>query len=132
LSAYSKICKNHDTVIVEGVGGLMVPLRRDLLLADLLARVRIPTIIVARSGLGTLNQTLLTIEALRTRDIPIIGLLFTDSADEDEIIATDNMRTIAESGRVEVLGRLPYCQNHRDLIDHFSEIGSRLLPLFSS
>lgn len=130
LSVYSKICKYHEAIIVEGVGGLMVPLRRDLLLADLLSRLKIPTVIVSRSGLGTLNHTLLTLEALRTREIPVAGVIFTDSNDENETITTDNLRTISEMGQVDVLGRLPFRRDHKDLIAPFRKIGDRLLPYF--
>jgi dethiobiotin synthetase len=97
----------HDLLLVEGVGGLLVPLRRDLLLADLLTSLRLPTLIVARSGLGTLNQTLLTLEALRARQIPVLGVVFSDSMPAaDELLVQDNLRTIAETGNVRVFGRI--------------------------
>jgi dethiobiotin synthetase len=100
----------HDLLIVEGVGGLLVPLNRELLLAELLAELQIPTLVVAKSGLGTINHTLLTLEALRHRDIPVLGVVFSDGAlDEDELLVADNMRTIAEMGGVQVFGRLRRC-----------------------
>ena len=132
VQAHADMVQKYELVIVEGVGGLMVPLRRDLLLADLLAQLQIPTIIVSRSGLGTLNHTLLTVEALRSRRILITGIIFTDSANEDENIVADNMRTVAESGQVEILGRLPYCRERNELTEHFKMIGAKLLPFFTS
>jgi dethiobiotin synthetase len=99
--------EKHDLLLVEGVGGLLVPLRRDLLLVDLLVRLRLPTLIVARSGLGTLNQTLLTLEALRARQIPVLGVVFSDAMPAaDELLVQDNLRTIAETGKVRVFGRI--------------------------
>ncbi|MBU0479577.1 MAG: dethiobiotin synthase [Proteobacteria bacterium] len=127
LRKFAEMNSRYEFLIVEGVGGLLVPLRRDLLLADLLTKLELPTVIVARSGLGTLNHTLLTIEALRNRKLPIAGVIFTDPAEVDETLALDNIRTIAEIGRVEILGRLPYSNHRPDLIRHFSLIGSRMV-----
>lgn len=127
-AALEQARQDAELLIVEGVGGVMVPLRRDLLLADLLARFRLPALIVARSGLGTLNHTLLTIEALRHRNIPILGVVLTDSApDHDERIVADNLRTLAEQGRVEVLGRLPWCAARAAAQPAFFPIGEKIL-----
>jgi dethiobiotin synthetase len=104
---YQEMLARYALLVVEGVGGIMVPLNRDLLLADLLRELKIPTLVVARSGLGTINHTLLTLEALRHRDIPVLGVVFSDGAtEEDALLVEDNMRTIAELGRVRVFGRL--------------------------
>lgn len=121
-----------ELLVVEGVGGVLVPLTRGLLLADLVARLRLPSLIVARSGLGTINHTLLTIEALRQRGLTILGVLLTDGASqEEERIVADNLRTIAELGQVEVLGRLPRCAEATELHRHFTPIGERILSLFT-
>ncbi|MEN8143201.1 MAG: dethiobiotin synthase [Thermodesulfobacteriota bacterium] len=127
ISAYQTMSADHEVLIVEGVGGLLVPLTRDLLLADLLAQLQIPTIIVARSGLGTLNHTLLTIESLRSRKIPLGGVIFTDGEDDNETLVVDNMKTIAKIGQVEVLGRLPYYPNLQDLFKSFTPVGEKIL-----
>ena len=121
-----------EVLVVEGVGGALVPLNRELLLADLMARVGLPTLIVARSGLGTLNHTLLTIEALRARRIPILGVMLTDSGpQEEERIAADNLRTIAALGQVPGLGRLPWCEDAVELPRHFAPIGEKILSRLS-
>ena len=88
-------------VIIEGAGGLMVPLTRRTLLIDVLARWGAPTVLCARTGLGTINHTLLSIEALRRRAIPLLGVAFIGEAH------ADNERTIATLGGARVLGRLP-------------------------
>ena len=112
IENYQKLAARYKWLIVEGVGGVMVPLRRDLLLADLLARLQPRTLVVARSGLGTLNHTLLTLEALRKRNIPVLGIVFSDpEIQEDERLVQDNMQTIEEIGLVRVFGRL---QRHDD------------------
>lgn len=74
-------------VVSEGVGGLRVPLTPDLSLADLVADASLPAVVVARPSLGTLNHTALTIDALRQRDVPVLGVVinrFPDSPDVAE------------------------------------------------
>ncbi len=89
-------------LVIEGAGGLMVPLTRDTLFIDVFARWKLPVILCARTKLGTINHTLLSLEALRTRDIPVQGVAFIGEAnDESEGI-------IVEMGRVKRLGRLPH------------------------
>ena len=105
----------------------MVPLRRDLLLADLLAQLRPRTLVVARSGLGTLNHTLLTLEALRKRKIPVLGIVFSDSEkQEDERLIQDNMRTIEEIGLVRVFGRLRWYQDTEKSQAAFMPVGQAI------
>lgn len=88
-------------LIVEPAGGLMVPLNRRFLQIDLLARWRMPVILCAATRLGTINHTLLSIEALQQRDVPLLGVAFIG---EEQ---ADSERTIAEMGGVRRLGRLP-------------------------
>lgn len=89
-------------LVIELAGGLMVPLTDDVLTVDVLARWRIPVILVARTTLGTINHSLLSIEALKRRDIPIHGVAFCG----DEYSVTQ--QTIARIGGVRALGRLPH------------------------
>jgi dethiobiotin synthetase len=88
-------------LIVEGAGGLMVPLTRDVLYIDVFATWRSPVVLCARTALGTLNHTLLSLEALQRRGIPILGIALIGDAH------ADNERTLREMGRVPILGRLP-------------------------
>jgi len=88
-------------LIVEGAGGALVPVTRTLLYADLFARWQIPVIVCARTALGTINHSLLTIEALKSRGVPVHGLAFLGDA------APDSEAIIAELGGVRRLGRLP-------------------------
>ena len=127
-----ELSAKYEMLIVEGVGGLFVPLRRDLLLADLLANLHLQTLVVARSGLGTLNHTLLTLEALRKRDIPVFGVVFTDTEKaENELIVQDNMRTVAEIGNVRVFGRVPWCETVGSANKAFQPIGEKILKVLS-
>ncbi len=89
-------------LLVEGAGGLMVPLTRQKLLIDVFAAWQAPLILCARTGLGTINHTLLSIEALRARHIPLHGLIFI--GDDN----ADNIGTIAAMSGARVLGHLPH------------------------
>lgn len=126
LNAYEKLRPAYEILLVEGVGGVLVPLRHGLLLADLVAKLGIPALLVARTGLGTLNHTLLSLEALRRRDIPVLGVLCTDGPEEDETIAADNLKTIAEFGRVELFGRLPFRPDDTSLRTAFNPLAGKI------
>lgn len=88
-------------LVVETAGGLLVPLRRDWLQIDQLAAWRLPVLLVARSGLGTLNHTLLSVEALRQRSIPLLGLVLNGP------LHPDNPTTLAALAQAPVLAQLP-------------------------
>jgi dethiobiotin synthetase len=89
-------------LVVETAGGLLVPLRRDWLQIEQLAQWQLPVLLVARSGLGTLNHTLLSVEALRHRKIPLLGLVLNGP------VHPDNPRTLAELSGAPVLCQLPH------------------------
>ena len=88
-------------LVVEGAGGVLVPVTRSLLFADLFARWNFPVVLVARTALGTINHSLLSIEALRRRGLAIQGVAFVGEA------MPDSETTIAAFGGVRRLGRLP-------------------------
>jgi dethiobiotin synthetase len=88
-------------LVVEGAGGVLVPITRGTTFADVFAWWNLPVIVVARTTLGTINHSLLTIEALRTRGITVYGVAFVGDANPD------NEETIATLGQARRLGRLP-------------------------
>ena len=89
------------SLVVETAGGLLVPLRRDWLQIEQLAVWNLPVLLVARSGLGTLNHTLLSLEALRHRGLEVLGLVLNGPPH------ADNPRTLEQLGGVPVLCELP-------------------------
>jgi dethiobiotin synthetase len=91
----------NSPLIIEGAGGLLVPLTRHETFADIFARWQIPVILCSRTGLGTINHTLLSLEAMRQRLIPVLGIAFIGDAQPD------TQQIIAEMGKARVLGRLP-------------------------
>jgi dethiobiotin synthetase len=88
-------------LVIEGAGGLMVPLNGSTLFIDVFARWRIPVILCARTRLGTINHSLLSIEAIRARKIPLHGIAFIGDANPE------SEKAITEFGKVKRLGRLP-------------------------
>ena len=90
-----------DPLVIEGAGGVLVPVTRQLLSADLFARWGIPVVLVAATGLGTISHSVTAVESLRTRGVPLHGIAFVG---EDN---PDNIRTIADLTGARVLGRLP-------------------------
>lgn len=88
-------------LVVEGAGGLMVPLTERHMYIDVMARWRVPVVLCARTTLGTINHSLLSIEALRSRNIPLLGVAFIG----DENVESE--RIICAMGGVRRLGRLP-------------------------
>jgi dethiobiotin synthetase len=130
--AFFRLESSCEILIVEGVGGVLVPLSRDLLLADLVADLKLPALVVARSGLGTLNHTLLTLEALRHRNIQIVGVLLNSQGGEDSSIVRDNQRTIAEIGQVEVFGVLPRVKSPLDALSSIAPMADRILNVLKA
>jgi dethiobiotin synthetase len=94
----------EDSLVVEGAGGVLVPLRDDLLYGDLFAHWRLPVVLVARTALGTINHSLLSLEALRARGVPIAGIAFVGDGN------AETERVICAIGQVRRLGRLPWLE----------------------
>ncbi|MFN7914911.1 MAG: dethiobiotin synthase [Vicinamibacterales bacterium] len=93
---------DSDRWIVEGAGGVLVPLNDHELMVDLMSVLGLPAVIAARSGLGTINHTLLTVEALRARALPIAGVVLVGPPNQDNRVA------IETRGHVPVIGELPW------------------------
>ena len=89
-----------DPLVIEGAGGVLVPITRDLLSADLFARWGLPVILVATTGLGTISHTLTALESLRGRGCDVHGVAFVGDDNPD------NIATIATIGQLRILGRL--------------------------
>ena len=93
--------QTNRPLVVEGAGGVLVPLNDRDLMVDLVKHLDIPVIVVARSGLGTINHTLLTLEALRTRHVPIAGVVTVGEPH------ASNRAALEHFGRVAVIAEIP-------------------------
>jgi len=109
LRDYRDLCNKSDFVLVEGAGGLMVPVYQTFLIRDLVKLMDLPLLIVARPDLGTVNHTLLTIEAAKRHGINVLGVVisnFPKNTDDISIKSTPAM--ISELSGVKILGILPH------------------------
>lgn len=113
----SRVPNPQGMLIIEGAGGLMVPITRDCLQIDLFEKWNLPVVLVARTSLGTINHTLLSLEALRKRGITVLGLAFIGDDNEDNIL------TISQFSGTKVLGRLPWIKtlNAENLSTSFNQ-----------
>jgi len=107
--AFERLSVNHDFVIVEGAGGLLVPLAKDLLVADLVEELSLPLLIVARPNLGTVNHTLMTCECARSRGIEIMGVVINGLSNQPDSAEEYAPRMISQYGAVSVSAVLPRC-----------------------
>jgi dethiobiotin synthase len=88
--------------VVEGAGGVLVPINEADLMVDLMTHLALPVVVVARSTLGTINHTLLTLEALRSRGLRVAGVVMVGASDGD------NREAVESYGRTRVVGELPH------------------------
>jgi dethiobiotin synthetase len=112
-----------DLVVAEGAGGLLAPLSDDLLYADLVAKAGLELVIVSPNVLGTINHTLLTIEAAKRRDIPIIGVILNGSPEGN----LGNGEAIGRYSGVTILGTFPTTKTDDD--NHLANLAEQHLDL---
>lgn len=121
------LSKMFDIVIVEGTGGVFVPLGEQTLLIDFVKRLRLPVLVVAGNKLGCVNHTLLTIEAMKSRRIKILGIVFNNMAkNEDTVILRDNPRIVKKFIKDDILGVLPFDRKVPNLYRYFMPIGEKI------
>lgn len=108
LNCFNKIKKDVDFCIVEGAGGVMVPLSPGFLTIDLIKLMNLEVLVVAKDKLGTINHTLLTLEALRNRGIKIKGVVLNRITQDLGVDSLTNADSIREYGKVDVIGIFPY------------------------
>ncbi len=108
-AAYRYLAQTCDVVLVEGIGGALVPLTEQVTILDVAAAMDLPTVIVARPGLGTINHTLLTLAAVRAAGLPVAGVVINGyNAATADIAEETGPETIARCGRTHVLTVVPY------------------------
>ena len=109
----------HEILLVEGAGGLLTPLADDLDLADLAVALGLPLVVVARAGLGTVNHTLLTIEAARARGLELAGVVLNGRSDES---TAENAALIEERSGVRVLAHVPRLADPADAAGYLDDL----------
>jgi dethiobiotin synthetase len=107
-SAFRRLSRKHEALIIEGAGGLFVPVKRNYLMIDLIASMGIPIVIVARPGLGTINHTLLSCEAARAKHIGIAGIIINNYPQKPSTAERTNPDMIRRYARAPLLGVVPH------------------------
>ncbi|MFQ5913123.1 MAG: dethiobiotin synthase [Nitrospinota bacterium] len=108
VAAFEGIRAAHDVTLVEGVGGFLVPITRDFWVSDLAVRLGLPLLVVGRLGLGTLNHTLLTLEAAARRGLSVLGFVLNAVTPSDSIAEETNPDVLSSLTPVPFLGVLPH------------------------
>lgn len=110
--AYRELQKHYDFIIVEGTGGLLVPITQDYFVTNLIREMNLPLVIVARNALGSINHTLLTVDAAIVRGFEIRGIIFNKVPLVNvSMVETSNPKVISEATGVPILGSLPHMED---------------------
>jgi dethiobiotin synthetase len=108
LKAFAALRSRHDVLLVEGVGGLLVPIKDDYLVADLIRRLKIPVFLVSRSSLGTLNHTLLSVQAAQRYRLDLRGIILNHLTPRPGLAEKTAAQTLRRICRIPLLGEIPY------------------------
>jgi dethiobiotin synthetase len=128
LIAYRRLARRHELMIVEGVGGLLVPLGPRLCVADLAARMRLPLLVVVANRLGAINHALLTLNEARRRRLPVWRVVLNDvMRRRGDLANRTNAAEIARAGRPAPVFRLPRCRSLRDAARRLAPLAEEIL-----
>jgi dethiobiotin synthetase len=106
-AAFASLRKEHDWLVVEGAGGLLVPAARGITMADLCREFELPLLIAARAALGTINHTLLTLEAAEARSLPLAGVVISHSGGPLSAPDQANLEALREALGSALVGEIP-------------------------
>lgn len=112
LSSFKKLSKLHDTILVEGMGGVMTPIFKNYFITDLIKEMKIPTIIVTRTKVGTVNHTIMTVKMCQKYKIPIHGIIINNFDNGYPVKQlTSDLENITG---INVLGSIPFIKDLSD------------------
>ena len=112
ISSFKKLSKKHEILLIEGMGGVMTPILKNYFVTDLIKDMRIPTIIVTRSKIGTVNHTIMTVKMCQKYKIPIKGIIINNF---DKGYPIDQLKKDLESlTGIKVLGSIPFIKDMSD------------------
>ena len=112
LSSFKKLTKLHDMLLVEGMGGIMTPILKDYYITNLIKDMKIPTVIVTRSKVGTVNHTIMTVKMCEKYKIPVKGIIINDFDKGYPI--KDLKKDLQNLTGVKVLGSIPFIKDMSD------------------
>jgi len=112
LSSFKKLTKLHDMILVEGMGGIMTPILKDYYVTNLIKEMKIPTVIVTRSKVGTVNHTIMTVKMCEKYKIPVKGIIINNF--EKGYPIPELKRDLQNLTGIKVLGSIPFIKNKSD------------------
>jgi len=124
----NELKSKYKTIIAEGAGGILVPLGNYTTMLDFIKKLNWSVILVVANKLGAINHALLSISALRNADIEIAGVIVNHTTQPDKLIGQNNIFTIEQYGKVQVIGEIPYSpsifpiENFHKIIEIMKEI----------
>ena len=110
--AYEELKGRHQFMVVEGAGGLLVPIAKDTLLPELIKLLDLPLLVVARSSLGTINHTLLTLSCCQQEGLEVIGTIINKSNPDADPAEENNPQYITQFGKAPLWGSFPYLRDY--------------------
>lgn len=113
LTNFKKLSKLHSMLLVEGMGGLMTPILKDYFVADLIKDMKIPTVIVTRTRVGTVNHTIMTVDMCKKYKIPIKGIII-NNFDSDGYKTKELTRDLKNLTGVPIIGVIPFIRDMSD------------------
>jgi dethiobiotin synthetase len=108
---FQSLKKSHDLLVIEGAGGVLVPIRENFFFVDLIQRWNVPTLVVSRLGLGTINHTLLTVHLLKERGIKVLGVILNNTDGLGNLPAQTNPDILRKYLDTPVLGIFPHVKD---------------------
>jgi dethiobiotin synthetase len=112
LSSFKKLTKLHDMLLVEGMGGIMTPILKDYYITNLIKEMKIPTVLVTRSKIGTVNHTIMTVKMCEKYKIPVKGIIINDFDKGYPI--KDLTRDLKNLTGIPILGSIPFIKDMSD------------------
>ncbi len=114
-ASFRELEEKFGCVVVEGIGGALVPYDSKNLVIDIARELDLPVLLVAGNKLGAINHTLLTLEALKSRKLEILGIIFNNFEKQDRIVLKDNPRIVKKLSGVKVLGIFPWISGRKKI-----------------
>ena len=113
LSSFQKLSKLHSTILVEGMGGIMTPILQNYFVTDLIKEMKIPTILVTRTKIGTVNHTIMTVKMCEKYKIPIKGIII-NNFDSNGYKTKELTRDLKSLTHIPILGSIPFISDMSD------------------
>ncbi len=126
LKSIRALEENSDILLVEGIGGVVVPLLREYSVIDLISELQYPVLVVADAGLGTINHTVMTLQTLRHRRVPVVGFVANHVRADGDLSEDTNPDIITELSGVPCLGRIPYAGANDAIMEQLEKVFEKL------